>query len=575
MNENPINHQTPTIAVSLAVAASLHRVLDPASPLHQAVRAGIEQALGELVRTLGIPGQPTVEIIEAPASDKLLRLSVNGRLCRYPDELLSRVYHYVNGVPAGSVLASKRLTVWLTEDSDQPTETAARVEFFCLACQELVKSKPSVLLGAAQTEAYRAALAAASPESEWPGAEWLHAVLAAALDLRISLADQETAATVLAEAVAQGRSREDAAEELIAALRPDLVEIQIAPEYFRAITTQMESEHTLFAMMRDGLFYELGLRYPDFRFVPSPRLKPNSFAFKLNHLATLPCVGLRKDQVLVNDTPERLRLLAIQGEEALNPANANVGSVIDAGFRQAAEAAGLTTWSQAGYLVLSFSSSLRENGDCFVHRPSVEAMLELLSGAFPALTNAVQSKFPVAQLTRVLRRLSREEISIRNLRSILESLVNYDFIVTDPRSLIIFDDRFPASEPPVEAVAIDPAVLAGQARCGLKRYLGHKYTRGQSTLIVYLLAPEIETMIAQPEAAEREAERERILAALRAEHDGLPAGGSITVILTSIEVRTAMRELIAAEFPRLPVVAYQELPPEINIQPITRITLDV
>ena len=51
------------------------------------------------METLGILGAPRVEISAiketALTSDRFLHVSVNGCVCRYPDELLQRVYSYV------------------------------------------------------------------------------------------------------------------------------------------------------------------------------------------------------------------------------------------------------------------------------------------------------------------------------------------------------------------------------------------------------------------------------------------------------------------------------------------------
>jgi type III secretion protein V len=41
-----------------------------------------------------------------------------------------------------------------------------------------------------------------------------------------------------------------------------------------------------------------------------------------------------------------------------------------------------------------------------------------------------------------------------------------------------------------------------------------------------------------------------------------------------MDVRRAMRKFIEKDFPRLVVLSYQELSPDMNIQPIARISLD-
>jgi type III secretion protein V len=52
-----------------------------------------------------------------------------------------------------------------------------------------------------------------------------------------------------------------------------------------------------------------------------------------------------------------------------------------------------------------------------------------------------------------------------------------------------------------------------------------------------------------------------------------PAGGQPPVLLTAIDVRRFARKLIEGEFPDLTVISFQELVPEIKIQPLGRIQL--
>ena len=47
------------------------------------------------------------------------------------------------------------------------------------------------------------------------------------------------------------------------------------------------------------------------------------------------------------------------------------------------------------------------------------------------------------------------------------------------------------------------------------------------------------------------------------------------VILTSLGVRARLRRELEKEFPQLSVVSYQELNPDMNIQPIARISWPV
>jgi type III secretion protein V len=312
-------------------------------------------------------------------------------------------------------------------------------------------------------------------------------------------------------------------------------------------------------MMRDGLFYELGVRFPGIRVRGNETDMPaGSYLIMINEIPlVMGTVSL--DKVLVNDTAERLRLLNIDGESATNPANGNECAWIDAEYKDVAEQAGLTTWDASGYIVLHLSSVLRKNAAEFVGIQEVMNMLEQLEQAFPALVKETVPKVVSPfQLTDILRRLVEEEISIRDLRSILQSLAEWG------------------------QVEHDTVMLTEYVRSALKRYISHKYTRGQNTLIVYLLDPQIEETVRSSIqhtssgsylALEPEITQE-ILSAVRTEVGSLPPTAQNPVILTTMEIRRYFRKLVELEFPHLAVLSYQELSPDMNIQPIARISLE-
>jgi type III secretion protein V len=105
----------------------------------------------------------------------------------------------------------------------------------------------------------------------------------------------------------------------------------------------------------------------------------------------------------------------------------------------------------------------------------------------------------------------------------------------------------------------------------MKRYISYKYTRGNSTLPVYLIAPEIEARLNQIEAQPlNNEERGKLIGGVLKEARYSPS--AIPVILTSIETRRVLRKLLEREFPWLAVLSYQELSPEMNIQPLARIS---
>ena len=532
------------------------------APLYNAAVEGLREAvtadLEELLRSLGLPGRPEVQISQAAegASPFPVALAVHGRKCRYSIDLLKRVASYLTGEPVGPGGTVEKLTNWLAAPDGRPYLP----EFVTLTCVEACKARASVLLSPAQAAAYAASLPGFTPPDE----SWLAAVLAKVLDLRFPLTDLTTVASILAQSAAQARTAGDAAEDLAAALQSGVIEIRLPGEYLRGITTAEPSAgYEQFGLLRDGLFYELGLRYPDFRFVTDEGLRQASVAFRINNVTTLPWAGLRPDELLVNDAPDRLRLLGIEGRAAVSPAGGVACSIASIRDRSALEAARLTVWDALGYVGLCLAQILRGRSGCFVHRGSVETMLEQLSQVFPALVAAARGRYRMEEITGVLRDLAAEGVSVRNLRLILETLLDYDRIPADASGYIVFDDRLVSR-------STGAASLTSFVRTGLKSYLSSKYAPARN-LQVYILGSEIEKAISGGEGAAA-MEDEALLATMRREIL-IPDASTPPVLLTTTEMRPVVRQMISAEYPWLSVVAIEELLLDLNVEPLGRLTL--
>jgi type III secretion protein V len=194
----------------------------------------------------------------------------------------------------------------------------------------------------------------------------------------------------------------------------------------------------------------------------------------------------------------------------------------------------------------------------FIGIQEVRAILEFIEKSFPDLIKEVTRLIPLQKLTEIFRRLVQEQISIKDLRTILEALSEW------------------------AQTEKDTVLLTEYVRSSLKRYVSYKYSKGQSVLSVYLLDPEIEDMvrgaIKQTSAGSYLAldpdSVQLILQSIRNTIGPTPPGAQDPLILTAIDVRRFVRKLIEGEFPDIAVISYQEVVPEIRIQPLGRIQLN-
>jgi type III secretory pathway component EscV len=627
-----MSQQIPSaIPVIVELTPELAFLGAPEGIIAQQFPGQIARGLADLAHQLGIPGRPRVEVKTSDAP--LPRLYVHGSLRPFSLQLVQELFAYFSDVG----LSSKRLTFsWPPEIKESLSDKKLAALMVQLVV-EVAKQRPEILLSAEQTAVYLRPLQKGLPGATSLPLPRVTRILKHVLKLGLSIANTELVIEHVAQAGAEKCDDHDLAESLAPGLRSDAITIEMQGSYLQALVgvQLVEGQSILvndarlseqvrdqFKMLSDALFYELGIRVPDIVLAASARIQQRYFSIKVDHYKGLPSCGLEPDQLLVNDTVanvskvqkdapnvgrtglqvaahaqdlfQRLGItpsrqpaiekpqLTVTALEAINPANDKEASVVGIEDKQAIEKIGLYVWNPVGYLILAVSRNLRQNAWRLLDIEAVEYELAQLHELFPELVSAVMEKISVAQLTQVLRELLGDQIAIRDLRSILERILTYDYIVTDPSKFIVFDDRLAFSEEPKLEEINNPRHYVQHVRAGLKQYLTHKLTRGQNTLIVYLLDVQIEKQILDHLAAERVKEdkieltpshAEKILSAVRAEVSSLPPTAALPVILTISEIRAFVRELVAPEFPNLFVVSYDELSPDSNIQPIARISL--
>jgi len=179
-----------------------------------------------------------------------------------------------------------------------------------------------------------------------------------------------------------------------------------------------------------------------------------------------------------------------------------------------------------------------------------QALLDALEPAAPALVREASRALPPALLAEVLRRLVEEGVPIRPLRPVLEAMLE------------------------AGGAARGPAALAAAARRAMRRHIGHRTAAG-GALDALLLDPRAEGLLRQAMLGEQLAlEPERSARLLDRLEAALAAAGASPVLLASGDVRRALRLLVAPRLPRLRVLAYDELPPELSVRPLGRVSLD-
>jgi type III secretion protein V len=197
---------------------------------------------------------------------------------------------------------------------------------------------------------------------------------------------------------------------------------------------------------------------------------------------------------------------------------------------------------------------LRSRAADFLGLAEVQRLLDELEQFAPAtVRNVVPKPVSLVLLTDVVRRLVEEGISVRDLRGILEIL-----------STIAVTEK-------------DPLNLAEFVRAQMRRPITYRLTGGLGQLDVVLLDPLIEdtvrraitrtaagAFLALPPQSARD-----VLAAVRHALEPLRHRDPL-VILTQPDIRRFVRKLLEPEMPKVCVVSFAELLPEVALKPLAR-----
>ena len=228
-----------------------------------------------------------------------------------------------------------------------------------------------------------------------------------------------------------------------------------------------------------------------------------------------------------------------------------------------ASAEGQLKTAGVGYMslnrVLAFHLSwvLRRYAPEFISIQETKLLLDHLEKVCPEITREVQRVLPLQKITDVLQRLVQEDISIRDLKRIMTTLIEWG------------------------QKEKDTVLLVEYSRCALSRYISYKYSGGQNLLAAYLLDAGVEEKIRKAirqssggsYLAMDPGEVRRLVGAVKKQVGDLRKIQQKPVMLVSVDIRRYFRKMIEGEYRDLPVLSFQELFNEINIQPLGRITL--
>jgi type III secretion protein V len=303
--------------------------------------------------------------------------------------------------------------------------------------------------------------------------------------------------------------------------------------------------HQVLNRIRDEVFYELGVRVPGIRVrTDAAYLPAGTYRILLDEVPA----GMGQvvpGALYALAQPEELAFLELKAEPAVDPSTGRPISRVTEEGRARLEMAQVAVRRPGELIAEHLRSLVRARAAGLLGIQEVQGLLDGLESQAPTLVKEALQKVPLPLLTEVLRKLVEEQVSIRNMRAILEALV----------------------APTTEG---DATALAERCRQALYRYLSHKFAPS-GPLFAYLVDPEIEETLRSSGPRGPAPSPERVAEILEGVKR-VAAGGGQTVLLTAPDVRRTLRKLCEGAFPDVAVLTYGELDMNLQIRPLGRLS---
>ena len=247
----------------------------------------------------------------------------------------------------------------------------------------------------------------------------------------------------------------------------------------------------------------------------------------------------------------------VDGEPTRDPTFGQPAVWIDPQRREQAAIYGYTTVEPGAVLATHLQEIVRRHADELLSRDATKHLIDELKQVSPAVVDElIPGVMKLSEVQHVLQMLLREDVPIRQLSIILETLGDYATRTKDPVWLVEY------------------------VRHRLARTISTRYRDAAKRIYVVAIDPTMEDRIAagiehsdrglfvrmSPQAIELTCER------IDQGIKKLVSAGHLPIVLVSPRIRPGLRQLTATAMPRLKVLSYNEITQDTQIESLGIVT---
>lgn len=307
-------------------------------------------------------------------------------------------------------------------------------------------------------------------------------------------------------------------------------------------------------MIRRQIALELGSIVPIVRLRDNIQLAPNAYSIKIKGIEVAKGEILFDHYMAMNPGYIEEEIDGIQTSE---PAFGLPALWITELQREKAEVKGYTVVDCPSIIATHLTEVIKAHLDELLSRQDVQTLISNIAETHPTLIDELTPKLlSIGEIQKVLSKLLKESISIRDLVTICEVLADYGTSVRDTD------------------------VLTEYVRQGLSRSISKKVFSERTNQVI-TLDPTVEQQIMEHVQHTEQGSYvaldpktiQTIIAQLKKEIGKLTSIGLQPIILTSPVVRIYFKHLTEQYIPDLVVISYNEIEPSVEIQSIGMVSI--
>jgi flagellar biosynthesis protein FlhA len=354
---------------------------------------------------------------------------------------------------------------------------------------------------------------------------------------------------------AEEESEANAPEDVSSLLTVDPLELEIGYNLIPLVDANQGGDLlNRITLIRRQIALDLGLVVPPIRIRDNIQLQPSTYVFKIKGVEFAQYEIIPDQFMAMNPGTATSKLNGIEVEE---PAFGLPAVWIQSSLRERAEMAGYTVVDPSTVIATHLTEVVRQNAHEILGRQELQQLLDTVKENYPLiLEEVVPDVVSQSSLLKILQNLLKENVSIRHMVNILESL-------SDCKGITEIDS------------------LTEIARQGLSRHICKSLLDDSGILKVISLDPQLEQSLSNAlqkidgsvQLAIDPNSATKLLEKIRDKIEEVMQEGHSPILLCSSALRLSLKRLTERIAPRLTVLSYQEIPTTIKLESIGLISL--